>query len=190
MDLQVLLAPISPSLPCGPNLEYDPEFTALEQASQGKPERQIGQVVIQAEEPDWLDVRQRAELLFSRTKDLRVAVLLLRALAHSEGMVGLATGLTLLHALLTTYWATVHPGLDEDENDDPAMRLNVLTALANPETVLKDLRNVNFVGTGSHARPSVRDILVAMGKFPASGSAAIPTMAEIKEILGLPENAP
>ena len=44
------------------------------------------------------------------------------------------------------------------------MRLNVLASLANPETVLRDVRSVNFVSTGSHARLSVRDVLVAMSR--------------------------
>ncbi|HJT51989.1 MAG TPA: type VI secretion system protein TssA [Nitrosospira sp.] len=189
MDLQLLLAPISVVRPCGPNLEYDPDFIALEQASQGKPERQTGQVIIPAEEPNWVDVEQRAIPLFSRTKDLRVAVHLLRALIHRDGMPGFASGLKLLHALLTSYWESVHPELDPDDDNDPAMRLNALAPLADPETVQKDVRNVNFVSTGSHARLSVKDVLIEQGKFPASGAGAVPTRGEIEEVLCLPENA-
>ena len=48
MNLEILLAPVSQALPCGPDLEYDPDFVALEQTSQGKPERQTGQVIIPA----------------------------------------------------------------------------------------------------------------------------------------------
>lgn len=189
MVLEVLLTPISQNLPCGPDLEYDPDFTALEQASQGKPERQTGQVIIPAEEPNWVDVKQRAESLFSRTKDLRVAIPLVRAMARCDAMPGLGSGLKLLHGLLTTYWECVHPGLDADEDNDPGMRLNVLASLASPDTVLRDVRNVNFVSTGSHARLSVRDVLIAMSKLPAAAGARPPSQAEIEEILRLPENA-
>ena len=189
MDLEALLTPISPALPCGPDLEYDPDFIALEQASQGKPERQTGQVIIAAEEPNWLDVKHRAESLFSRTKDLRVAMLFVRALTHTDGMVGLASGLKLLHGLLVNYWDSVLPGLDADEDNDPSTRLNVLASLANPATFLRDVRTVNFVSTGSHARLSVRDVLVAMSKLPAGGT-GVPTQNEIEDILRLPENAP
>jgi type VI secretion system protein ImpA len=190
MDLEVLLAPISQNLPCGPDLEYDPDFMALEQASQGKPERQTGQVIIPAEEPNWVDVKQRSETLFSRTRDLRVAMLLIRAEVHCDGLPGLSSGLMLLHGLLTNFWECIHPGLDPDEDNAAAMRLNVLASLANPETVLRDVRSVNFVSTGSHARLSVRDVLLALGKLPAPSGTGIPTTAEIEEILHLPENIP
>lgn len=190
MEIDRLLEPISPDSPCGPDLEYDPDFMALEQAGQGKPERQTGEVIIAAEEPNWIDVRQRAETLFARTKDLRVIVLLTRALTHSDGMVGLASGLKLLLDLLTSYWENVHPGLDPDEG--PVTRLNVLGSLGkslrDPDTVLRDVRGVNFVSTGSHARLSVRDVLITQGKFAAANNEGVPTQAEAEEVLRLPEN--
>lgn len=189
MDLGILLTPISQDSPCGPDLEYDPDFMALEQASQGKPERQTGQVIIPAEGPDWGDIKQRAESLFLRTKDLRVAMILLRALIHCDGLPGLAFGLKLLQGLLVDYWESIHPGLDPDEDNDPATRLNVLSSLANPDTVLRDVRTVNFSTAGSHARLSVRYVLIVLGKLPAAGSTSVPTQAEIEKILALPENA-
>jgi type VI secretion system protein ImpA len=190
MDMEILLAPISQDLPCGPNLEYDPDFIALEQASQGKPERQTGQVIVPAEEPDWPDIQRRAESLLSRSKDLRVVIIFVRAAIHSGGMAGVASGLKLLHALLVNYWETLHPGLDADDGNDPGTRLNVLAALANPHTVLRDVRGVAFVSTGSHARLSVRDVLIAMNRLRVDNSTGVPTQAEIEEILRLPENAP
>lgn len=190
MEIERLLGPIAPDSPCGPDLEYDPDFMALEQISQGKPERQTGDVIVAAEEPNWIDVRQRAEALFFRTKDLRVAVLLTRALTHSDGMGGLASGLKLLHGLLTNYWENVHPGIDPDEG--PIARLNVLGSLGkslrDPDTLLRDVRSVNFVSTGSHARLSVRDVLIIQGKFDAASNEGVPTQAEAEEVLRLPEN--
>jgi type VI secretion system protein ImpA len=189
MDLDILLAPLSPDFPAGPDLEYDPDFMAFEQASVGKPERQTGQVIVPAEEPDWPDVQRRAELLLSRSKDLRVAVVFVRAATHREGMEGLASGLKLLQALLAGYWETIHPALDPEDGDDPGMRLNVLAALSNPDGVLRDVRGIAFASTGSHARLSVRDVLVSAGKLRGDGSAGVPSQAEIEEILRLPENA-
>jgi len=188
VDVQVLLIPISQASPCGPDLEYDPDFVALVQASEGKPERQIGQVIIPPENPNWEDVKQRAEPLFSRSKDLRIAIPMMRALIHTEGMRGLASGLTLLHGLLLNYWDCVHPGLDPEDND-PAVRLNVLADLANPITLLRDVREINFISTGSHARLSVRVVLTAMDKLSVPGAEGIPTQVEIEEVLRLPENA-
>lgn len=187
MHLGILLTPISPDSPCGLDLEYDADFMALEQASQGKPERQTGEIVVPAEEPDWLDIKERAEALFSRTKDLRVALLFTRARTHCDGMEGLATGLNVLHGLLTGYWDGVHPGLDPEEG--PVTRLNVLSSLGNPATLLHDLRGVDFVSTGSHSRLSVRDVLIVTGNLPAARSDDVPAQAEIEKILGLSQNA-
>lgn len=128
MDLDILLAPLSLNFPAGPDLEYDPDFIALEQASLGKPERQTGQVIVAAEEPDWPDIQRRAKLLLSRSKDLRTAIVFVRAAIRGDGMEGLASGLKLLQALLDNYWETIHPALDPEDGDDPGMRLNVLAA--------------------------------------------------------------
>ncbi|MEN3753057.1 type VI secretion system ImpA family N-terminal domain-containing protein [Mangrovibacter sp. SLW1] len=36
MNIDAFLAPVSADKPCGDNLEYDADFQAMEQASQGK----------------------------------------------------------------------------------------------------------------------------------------------------------
>ena len=56
LDAGALLEAVSEDLPGGPNLEFDPDFGALERAAQGKPEQQYGDTIIPAEEPDWKDV--------------------------------------------------------------------------------------------------------------------------------------
>jgi type VI secretion system protein ImpA len=52
IDTEALLAPVSDDAPSGPDLTYDPDFLALEQAAQDKTEQQFGDTVIPAEEPD------------------------------------------------------------------------------------------------------------------------------------------
>jgi len=169
VDTEALLAPIAGDAPGGPDLTYDPEFMALEQAGLGKSEQQFGDTVIPAEEPNWRDVRERAEALLARSKDLRVAVLLARALTRMEGMEGLAAGLEIIRELLVRYWDTLHPALDHDDNDDPTMRLNALGPLSDAETFLREIRSTDLVASAQHGRVSVRDVLVATGKLPAAG---------------------
>jgi type VI secretion system protein ImpA len=182
MEIETLLAAISADSPCGPDLEYDADFMALDQAGRGKPEQQFGSTVVPAEEPDWADVKQRAGALFARTKDLRVAVLLARALAKTEDLVGLSSGLLLTHELVARYWDTVHPALDADDND-PTMRLNVLGLLADDDTFIRDARAIHLVRPGRHGRVSVRDILVLQGKFPAAAADGTPTQNEMEGVL-------
>ncbi|MEJ2653692.1 MAG: type VI secretion system ImpA family N-terminal domain-containing protein, partial [Gammaproteobacteria bacterium] len=156
--------------------------------AQGKPEQQFGDTVVPAEEPDWKDVGQRAAALFSRTKDLRVAALLARALTRTEGMPGLASGLNLVRGLLERYWDHVHPALDPDDGLDPTMRLNALAPLADADTLLRDVRSVRFNSVAQHAHVSMREVLIALGKQPGD-SGSVPGLGEIDEILRAPQNA-
>jgi type VI secretion system protein ImpA len=159
-------------------LEYDPDFIALEQMARGRPEQQLGDNIVPAEEPDWIDVRRRAEALFGRTKDARVVMLLTRALTRTEDIVGLSAGLALTKELLARYWDNLHPGLDPDEGNDPTMRLNALAPLADSETLLRDVRHAFLVRPGPHGRASVRDVLAVLGKLPAGNG--VPTQAELE----------
>ena len=173
IDLEGLLAPISADAPSGPDLSYDPDFLALEQAAQGKPEQQFGEKVIPAEEADWAGVQVKAEALLARSKDLRVAILLARALTRLHHVEGLSAGLELTKEMLSRYWDTMHPELDHDDSDDPTMRLNALGPLTDGETFLRDVRNAYLVASPQHGRVSIRDVLVAAGKLPPSGGAAL-----------------
>ena len=188
MEIDALLVVVSQDSPCGPDLGYDPDFMALEQAARGKPEQQFGDTIVPAEEPDWADIKSRAEALFSRTKDLRVAMLLTRALTRSDGMVGFASGLQLIKNLLSQYWDSVHPRIDPAEDHAPTMRLNALAPLTDSETLLRDVRAINFSSTGKHGRVSVRDILITLGKLSAPKE-SVPSQSAIEEVMRATENA-
>ncbi|MGV8321333.1 type VI secretion system ImpA family N-terminal domain-containing protein, partial [Pseudomonas aeruginosa] len=67
--------------------------------------------------------------LFGRSKDLRVANLLLQSNVALDGLDGLADGLLLVRELLGQYWDGVYPLLDADDDNDPTFRINALTGL-------------------------------------------------------------
>lgn len=179
LNMEALLAELENDPPCGPDLEYDPLFKELERMASGKNEQQLGDIIIPAEEPDWADVKQRALALFSRTKDLRIAVLLTRALVRMEHTAGLRDGLTLIHAMLERYWETVHPRFDADGEQDPTTRLNVLAPLADKNALLLDVRNALIVPAGALGRIAIRDILIALGKLQAPAGEVLRTQAQI-----------
>lgn len=181
MEIESLLNPISEQTPSGPDLEYDQEFLALDQAARGKAEQQFGDTIVAAEEPSWPDVRKRAEALFSRSKDIRIAVPLVRALARQEQFVGLAAGLTLIKELLNRFWDSLHPMLDVEDGNDPTMRVNALSALSD-DTFIRDVRNLYLVNPGRQGKLTVKDILIAQNKFPA-GSDQVFSTAEVEGIL-------
>src|SRR4029450_1662038 len=112
-----------------------------EEAPRGKPEQRSGDAVKPAEDPNWPKVIALAQAALLRSKDLRVAVHLTRALACTEGVPGLATGLGLIHGLLERYWDGIYPVVEADHNNDPTERLNALAPLVDPDVVIKDLRD-------------------------------------------------
>ena len=109
LDVGAVLSETRESPPCGPNLEHDLSFFQLEEAARGKPEQRSGDAVKPAEDPNWSKVIDLAQATLLRSKDLRVAVHLTRALTCTEGIPGLATGLGLIHGLLD---GDVQKGLD------------------------------------------------------------------------------
>ncbi len=182
IDIEELLGEIAAAAPCGEDLEYDPAFAEMEKLAQETPERQYGDTIIPAEPPDWRGVRKLALTLLARTRDLRIAVYLTRALLHAEGLTGFADGLALVDGLIERYWDTVYPQLDPDDDNDPTLRVNTIVALCDPETTLRTLRETPLVSSRTLGRFSLRDILIAAGVLtpPATeNQAELPTQAKI-----------
>jgi type VI secretion system protein ImpA len=168
-DIEALLAPLSAEAPCGADLEYgDPAFTALDRATQGKPEQQIGSTIVPAEEPDWKAVERQAQALLQRTKDLRIAVHLTKSLLHTGGVPGFALGLTFLKRLVEAYWEGVHPRLDPDDANDPTMRLNILATLTAADVVTA-VRATPIISSRSMGRFSYKDVESAPADSGANG---------------------
>jgi type VI secretion system protein ImpA len=167
MNVGTLLTEVAPDAPSGANLEYDRAFIELEQLSQGKPERQMGTSVVEAEEPDWRAVEKQASELLTRTKDLRVVAHLVRALLKSAGLPGLAQGLSLLRGLVERYWASLHPQLDPDDDNDPTMRINVLMSLCDA-SVVAAVRAAPLVSSRLLGRFGLREVDLASGASPAA----------------------
>lgn len=165
LDLQALLTPVSEAAPSGENLEYQPEFAALEEAALGKPERQMGSQTIPGEPPNYATLFTRSNELLRRSKDLRIAAHLTRACVDKQGFVGLHQGLALLHRLLANYWPTVHPQLDPDDGNDPTMRVSALSALIAPD-LLGALRAAPLFSTQVAGPISLRYFAIAAGELP------------------------
>jgi type VI secretion system protein ImpA len=190
VDLDTLLADLSPESPCGEDLSYDPAFLELERIAQGTPEQQIGDTIIPAEEPSWREVKDKADELWGRSRDLRV--LLYRTLADLKlrGLPGLRDGLVLLHALVERHWENLFPKLDPDDDNDPTERLNIIAALAAPPESFGDpmmfqrrVREAPLTDSRRLGRFGMRDILVARGELTlpvAPDGSSPPDMAVIE----------
>jgi type VI secretion system protein ImpA len=183
VDIDSLLSEIAPDAPCGPNLEYDPAFLELEQAVQGKDEVQYGDTITPAVPPEWKVVRRLASSLLERSRDLRVAVLLLRASLALDGFAGMADCIHLIERLLEERWDSVHPQLDADDDLDPTLRINSLAILSDAATVLREVKEATVIVLPGLGPISVRSLEIATGELAASDGQAKFTMSSIEAAL-------
>jgi type VI secretion system protein ImpA len=164
ISVEELLQPISEDAPCGEDLSYDVALQELENSARGKPETQFSA----AEPPEWKQVAKAGLELFSRSKDLRIALTLTVAWLELEGLPGFHRGIGVMAGLLQKYWAAVHPQLDPADDNDPLQRMNVVASLAtpvgtygDPYRVLERLRAAPLANSMQMGRLSLADLLRA-----------------------------
>lgn len=164
--------------PCGPDLEYDNDFLALNQSATGKPESTFGP----AEPPDWRAVVDQAEDLLDRSRDLRIATLWLRGKLHLSGYGALAVGLRLINGMVDQLWDHVHPLPDPDDGD-PYARVNALTTLREAEGLIGDLRDAKLVQDRAVGELTIRSVLIALGQIQAGESESAFSKDQITSML-------
>ena len=179
LEVEALLAPISSDQPCGPDLEYDPDMLALQQAAAGKPERSVGNTVVAAQEPDWREVGRLGTALLGKTKHLGVATLLARSACKQGGYLGVVEGLALIRGLLERYWDTLHPALDPDDGS-ALLRLNALAPLTQGEDggardLLQEMGHAPLDTALGRTGLRVRDLTLAFGFAKPEAGEAAPT---------------
>lgn len=179
LDVEQLLQELSSEAPCGDDLEYDAAFGELERAAQGKAEQQFGDTVVAAEEPDWRDVKRQALELLGRTKDLRVATLLARAVLRTDGYSGFADALRVIRGWIDQFWEPLHPRLDPDDDNDPTLRVNTLVSLCDADATLRPLREAPLVSSRTVGRFTLKDLLIVHGEYPAPTDAPAPEKSAV-----------
>ena len=165
-NIASLFEPVSADAPCGADLEYDPSFLELDRLSKGKPEQQMGDSIVPAQEPDWKEVGNRALALLAKTKDLRIAVRLARARLNTEGLAGLADGLAVVSGIVEHFWDGLYPKLDPDDGNDPTFRVNILMGVCDGEAFIDRIRLIPIVSSRAFGRFSLRDLAIASGELP------------------------
>lgn len=162
-----LSQPISEDLPSGENLEYEPEF--LEMTQLFEPQAKGGTIAKDDDQPaelapDWKAVEKLANDLLKKSHDCRVLIFAAISSLHTQGIEAFRDYLELLHAYLRDFWDSVHPQLDEDDNNDATMRMNALEALDEYRHIVPALERAKLVelkGVGSFG---VREVEIAQGK--------------------------
>ncbi|MBM4037667.1 MAG: type VI secretion system protein TssA [Planctomycetes bacterium] len=175
LDVEKLLSPLSPDAPCGEDLAYDTAYMELDRLAQGTPERQVGESIIPAEEPNWRQVAEAANELLTRTKSLRVIVHAALAALKLEGLPALRDGLAVLRGVVERYWDTVYPQLDP-EDPDPIERVNIIASLLDPQTFIRAVRETPLCHSVQLGQFSLRHIMLAHGEpgvLPEKGAPAV-----------------
>jgi type VI secretion system protein ImpA len=139
LDLDALLAPVPGGHPTGADLRYATIYDKIKAArriatdkQQGKPANSGADDRLSPEEraaaagQDWLEVQSLVtDALVTQSKDLQLAVWLLEAETYINEFSGTGSAVELIRRLLETYWDTVYPAIEED--DEPlALRVGVL----------------------------------------------------------------
>ena len=113
MDVEELLAPVSEEEPVGADLAYDAERGTIEQAFDSSVSIDTSGEAGAGAEIDWRPIIGMIEQQSARTKDVWLAVYLMRAGARSGQIALVETGALYLAGLLEQYWDKVHPQLEE-----------------------------------------------------------------------------
>ena len=147
--IEGLLAAVSEESPTGENIEYAPEFLALEAMLPETTEAMFDGV--QSQGTDWRGIRTAAEALFSSSKHLPTAVILTASLVETKDFLGLRDGLCLIDNLLDRYWEGLWPQLDADD-PEPLERENALSSLSpalgayeDPIAITQRLRDTTII---------------------------------------------
>lgn len=136
------LQPFSAETPCGPSLEYDAEYAVLLSRMSPRGDAQYGPFVGTPEAPNWAEIERDCRRLLLRTRDITLFVWLCRARTRLAQATGLAQSLAGLAAVLQAWPDAVHPQLLIEGERDPAVRANAPAALADPEGLLGDVREI------------------------------------------------
>ncbi len=184
------LTPLDSEAPCGPDLEYDPEFVVLCASVVTRPEAQYGDFVGTPEPVNWGEVDRDCQRLMMRSKDMRLAILFCRCRTRLSGLAGLATGLSLLAAWLAAFPDSIHPQLAVETDRDAALeiRMNALQTLTDAEGLLADLRELPLTRAGA-ARLQVRDVERAFAQPRADDALAPESVARQLEDLSVQQPA-
>ncbi len=171
--------PLSDTPPCGPNLEYDSAFLALEAVAATTPERAIGDAVREAEEPDWRDVARQAEALLDRTRDVRVGAHLATAWLRTGGLLAWSRAVGLVRGWLEAFWDEVHPVVDEE---DAVERINAVAALAAADDLMFHLRRTQVLRVERIGSFTLRDLRIMSGSLKGTEDAPVRAEASPDDI--------
>lgn len=173
MPLKSALLPITENTPCGNNLRGSPLYFDMLGAKGGEQRQSFsgdGTGESEEDDADWKLVKSNALSLLDDTHDIEISTHLCIALLHTDGFSGLADGLQLIRSLLEQFWECVHPELDTDYPEDPALeRINTLAELGGTDFI-RSLRKHPVISVRTIGTYNINDIQAAHSENPPEGT--------------------
>ena len=178
-----LLTPIPGNNPSGENLRYAPVYDKIKEARREEDDAPQGEWQRERKTADpALVIKLAGEALATKTKDLQLAAWLTEAALRKDGFSGLREGLELISGLLTGFWDTVYPEMEDGDLELRAAPLEwVGTYLEGPLRrsgitrsglgyyKYKESRAVGYEAQAaeSDSRRAARETAIAEGKITA-----------------------
>jgi type VI secretion system protein ImpA len=164
LDLEALLAPVSDADRVGPDLAYDPQRHAIEQAFDSQVSIDSTGTPPTDSDTDWRKIVVAIVEQSDKAKDVWLAVYLCRAGARMGKLDVVEAGAHYLCGLIERYWEDVHPRLEEYGIEG---RTGACDTLASYPAFIGPLRNVVLVQHPRHGSFTGEDLL----RFQRSGDA-------------------
>jgi type VI secretion system protein ImpA len=129
LDLDRLLAPIRGSSPAGSDLRYDALYDRVRALRRAGEEERLGQGTGggTADATRWRTVLSlTSDAVATQSKDLQLVVWLTEAATRVAAFAGLHDGLLLTRGLLETFWESLYPLIEPEDEEPLAFRAGVL----------------------------------------------------------------
>jgi type VI secretion system protein ImpA len=127
VDVDAILTPIPGENPGGEDIRYSVIYEEIKEARRADDPFDRGDWQREIKTSDWEKVIELgARVLTEKSKDLQIAVWLTEGLIQKGGFTGFLTGLRILNGLLTLFWESAYPQIEEDDLEYRAAPLEFL----------------------------------------------------------------
>ncbi|MDR0556815.1 MAG: type VI secretion system ImpA family N-terminal domain-containing protein [Treponema sp.] len=190
IDAGALSVKLEGADPAGQNLEYDPLYMEMDSLAVEVSDSFMGDSKIEGRGPEWKKLSKNCLELWTKTRDLRVAVYLVIAESIIGGIAGLSAGLKVLVFLVKELWDSFYPRLDPDDGNDSLERLNILSMLSPQSGAINDpimfiprFRETRLVPS---LRYTLRDLLISLNEIEVSDDKAVDLKLLRAELMNVP----
>ncbi|WP_413495154.1 ImpA family type VI secretion system protein [Morganella psychrotolerans] len=139
-----VLKPLPGKFVCGEGIEYDPLFITLQSKMTPKIGAEYGDFVETTEPVNWREIENDCLELLTKSKHVRLIILLIRSRSRQIGLFALEEGLMAMYQLLKDFPNEVHPQLYDEGEFEPFMRANAISELDDIDGFLLDLRQLTL----------------------------------------------